>query len=235
MNLNDVYPNAFNGEGIFSYMYNPPWNGDYTTQELDIMFFSDYGNRIVSPLVDHYIVNNQLSIDDMKEISKIILSKYNINWLKKYEVLKSEYNPIENYKMTESENINGINQTDVSNDVTATESGTKNDNGESTVIGTSKTEIYGYNSDVASPSDAGSGSNTSNIENKSDFTNEKTESYRINENITRKDDRTLTRSGNIGVTTSQQMIESEIKLWRWNYIKDIFEDVSSMVSIPYYN
>ena len=47
--------------------------------------------------------------------------------------------------------------------------------------------------------------------------------------------RTLTRSGNIGVTTSQQMLESEIKLWEWNFYETVFKDVDTVLTVPKYN
>ena len=47
--------------------------------------------------------------------------------------------------------------------------------------------------------------------------------------------RTLTRSGNIGVTTSQQMIQSEIDLWSWNFIESVFADVDSVLTIQVYD
>ena len=46
---------------------------------------------------------------------------------------------------------------------------------------------------------------------------------------------TLKRSGNIGVTTSQQMIEQEINLWKWNYFRDVvFPDVAKALTISLY-
>lgn len=46
--------------------------------------------------------------------------------------------------------------------------------------------------------------------------------------------RILTRSGNIGVTTSQQMLESEIELRRKLYFDMVFEDVDKVVVINYW-
>ena len=47
--------------------------------------------------------------------------------------------------------------------------------------------------------------------------------------------RTLTRHGNIGVTTSQQMIQSERELWFWNFIQDrVFPDIDKYLTIPIY-
>lgn len=48
-------------------------------------------------------------------------------------------------------------------------------------------------------------------------------------------DHTFTRSGNIGVTTSQQMLESERALWLWDYFEDIvFSDINKMLTIKIY-
>ena len=45
----------------------------------------------------------------------------------------------------------------------------------------------------------------------------------------------LTRSGNIGVTTSQQMIESERQLWKWDYFYDIvFPDIDHVLTLSVY-
>lgn len=46
---------------------------------------------------------------------------------------------------------------------------------------------------------------------------------------------TLERSGNIGVTTSQQMIESERNLWLWNFFyKVVFPDVDRVLALQIY-
>ena len=45
----------------------------------------------------------------------------------------------------------------------------------------------------------------------------------------------LTRSGNIGVTTAQQMIESERQLWLWNFFyKIVFPDVDKVLTLNIY-
>lgn len=42
-------------------------------------------------------------------------------------------------------------------------------------------------------------------------------------------DRVLTRSGNIGITTSQQMLESEIELRKHNLINEVFKDLKENI------
>lgn len=46
--------------------------------------------------------------------------------------------------------------------------------------------------------------------------------------------RNLRRHGNIGVTTSQQMIESERHLWLWNYFDIVFQDVNKILTLSVY-
>ncbi len=45
---------------------------------------------------------------------------------------------------------------------------------------------------------------------------------------------TLTRHGNIGVTTSQQMIESERNLWEFYFTKTVYADIDRVLTIDYY-
>lgn len=54
-------------------------------------------------------------------------------------------------------------------------------------------------------------------------------SYTDTKSYTNRNDETehsLTRSGNIGVTTSQQMIESERQLVRYSLLKEFFDDIN---------
>lgn len=45
---------------------------------------------------------------------------------------------------------------------------------------------------------------------------------------------TLTRSGNIGVTTSQMMLESSIKLWQWSFFETVFRDLDQILTLDTY-
>lgn len=51
---------------------------------------------------------------------------------------------------------------------------------------------------------------------------------------TRNENKTSEISGNIGVTTSQQMIKSEIELWKWNFIDTVFENVANELTLDIY-
>ena len=46
--------------------------------------------------------------------------------------------------------------------------------------------------------------------------------------------RELTRLGNIGNLTSQQLITQEIELWRWSLIQQVLNDVKDFLTLPVY-
>lgn len=74
---------------------------------------------------------------------------------------------------------------------------------------------YGFNSSSATPT----GKSSSSV---------------VSEGKKSDNDRTLTRKGNIGVTTSQQMIESEINLRKNDLLDIIFLDIDSVLARSLY-
>lgn len=74
---------------------------------------------------------------------------------------------------------------------------------------------YGFNSDVSVP--VNDSNSTSVVEGNGE-----------------DNKRELTRSGNIGVTTSQQMLESELQLRKYNFYEELFKDVNSVVTLSIY-
>lgn len=67
------------------------------------------------------------------------------------------------------------------------------------------------------------------------LTNQRTDNLSETTSGTDSSSRTLTRTGNIGVTTSQQMIQSERDLWLWNFFYSVvFKDVDRVTTIATY-
>lgn len=84
------------------------------------------------------------------------------------------------------------------------------------VTSTGKAGTYGFNSESAVPTG-------------------ESNSETVSEGNADDNNRTLTRSGNIGVTTSQQMLKSELELREWNLYETIFADVDSMITLSIYD
>lgn len=93
----------------------------------------------------------------------------------------------------------------------------ENQSSEIVVDSENSNNVYGYNttSENGVPDTKAKGKSTSS----SDFD---------------KNHRKLTRSGNIGVTTSQQMIESQIVLARHKLLDLIYKDINEFLFLPIY-
>ena len=117
-------------------------------------------------------------------------------WTKIYNVTQLEYDPIQNYNRTETETID-----DTGSGHTASSSkGKRTDNGEQ------KQNVTGFNTDTYSPNkqDVTDLESNSESEGEADATSESNR------------DRKMHAYGNIGVTTSQTMIQQEIEVSKLN-------------------
>lgn len=196
--------------------FDVPWVEDNINAQLDIDYlFNRSGNKITSSLVDFFVDTETGKIDSfsMSTLANVLYTKYGGKWNKEYATLSLQYNPINNYDMSEQ----------MTNDITTHQFGhtnTRTDNTNETI----ETDKAGFNSSTYSPVDkVSTKGNAGTVAEAESGTNTDTRNYR------------LTRSGNIGVTTSQQMIESERNLWLWNFFDDIvYPDIDRVLTINMY-
>lgn len=123
-------------------------------------------------------------------------------WTKLEATQNYEYDPIENYSRIE----------EWSDTVTATGTGTAK--GKNTGSNQNRMEVWGYNSTTSVPQNMATANNTDNIENTSTASSEQSGTH------------TGKIHGNIGVTTTQKMIQEERKVLDWDihhYIIDEFK------------
>lgn len=162
--------------------------------------------------------------DDKDEIKSYIdiLSKIHSNrFTKSVSVLLSDYNPIENYNSTETESIEMSGKNSSTSEISATSNG----NTRSTTTGETTETLSPYDSENF---------NNNNKNNSSGATTENSSSSDNSSNTmsgtsSQTNARTLKRSGNVGVTTSQQMIQSEIELRKNDLINDFFNIVQNYI------
>ena len=187
---------------------------------------------LIAPIVsDDLLVSDQLVCDEGDvniKIAKYILLKYKVSWINQYNVLTAEYNPIDNYSMTETETPN------LSRSISSTENRTETPNLTTTSgnDGSTKNNYYGFNdsstdgSSVNSSSANSTNTTTQTGNNKVDSSTSTTE--------TNSGSRTLTRKGNIGVTSSQQLIESELELRKKQFFDIMIKDVDKIMALSIY-
>lgn len=207
---------------------------------------------------------NKLTEANLQQLATLIYKLNFTIWDKEYATLNFEYNPISNFDMTETETGSGTTgntrtntgtQTDANTGtVSTTHTGTQGTSVNNTVSGTSSGSadrgLYGFNSSesvgdstdsttsTTSTTATGSSTRTDNLTDArtDNTTRTRTDNLSESESGTHSDTRTLTRSGNIGVTTSQQMIEAERELNRWNYFFNIvFPSIDKVLTICTYS
>ena len=228
MKLIDVFPDALTGSGIFDALntYNVPWKTDISSISLDLEYFGNVsGDKTVSPLIRKLSVNGVLSSSAIAKIAQSLYNMHGLRWTKLWNTYQLEYDPIQNYNMTE---IMSDDDTVTTYGRTHSKTGTEVD--DRNRIDDDKESVYGFNSSDASDSD----------ESNRTINDDNTHTYNVSDTDTGSDRQShsyeLTRSGNIGVTTSQQMIESERALWMWRYFYDVvFPDVDKMLTISIYS
>ena len=329
--LNDVFPDWLTGGGIFSVLqsFPVPWRTESIAGALDVEYHGNVsGDKIISPVVEKVKVGDALTELEKTVIATSIFAVCGLNWEKQWETLSFEYNPIENYRMTETmsddetvteygksttrtDNLThrktgtetgDIDETDTRTDnlthgKTGTETRTDNlthgktgletrtDNLTDTTTPNLTTNaantVHGFNSSTGVPSDSQTSTETGT--NTETHTGTEQKQYNLSEtdtgteqkqynlsdtdtgtqatvrkgtdettyNTTENDTGTqstldggsdtqtrnyeLTRSGNIGVTTSQQMVESERTLWMWNFFRNVvFPDIDRVLTLPIY-
>lgn len=181
-------------------------------KELALQYYIERSaDKTISPIFDRLIeeYGSPTQNDVINCLTIIISQKFAFKWYKIYSAFTKEYQPLENYDMEEirTPNLTENVKRNQSTDIhQETESG-----------------IYGFNSTTSNPTATGEGDTTglkANNETEDLKTNTGTES--------------LTRHGNIGVTTSQQMLESEIKLRQYGLLEEIFKDIDSILCLKIY-
>lgn len=259
---------------------------------MDMDFIVEYGNRkLVSTFNDIYlkvgVIHGCYDFDPIhiksrdlitvnrefgEKLIDIIDMRFRNKWQRLYQTFESEYNPIDNYSMSEQEKeengetreiknsgengttkssrkeFNNDETTDLNTTATKTDTGTiSNDNNN-----TQENLLYGFNNEAPSPQskNVNNGQNTQTndssqnntsigketyiAQNAEDFSEEENNNFndKRNETGNKTRNREVIRKGNIGVTTTQQMILSEIELRKYDIYKQIYRDVINLISVP---
>lgn len=159
--------------------------------------------------------------DEIKSYIDILSKIYSNRFTKSVSAILADYNPIENYNSTETESteMTGTNSTTSEISTTATGETTSNTTGETTET-LSPYDSENFNNNSKNNSSANTTENTSSSDNSSNT---------MSGTSSQTNARTLKRTGNIGVTTSQQMIQSEIELRKNDLINDFFDIVQNYI------
>lgn len=194
---------------------------------------------------------NKSMLDVIQEIASNIYLSNEYRYDTLYSTILQEYNPIENYSMTEkietSYNGKEINATTFTGSEKETHSineqraehSQTNEGGTTNVLKVAPYDSENFfNKEQSTTTQDSPTSSELTIGNTGENTNEKTFENRSDNNVKSFDNRsdvvTHTRSGNIGVTTSQQMLESQRSLANFNFVGIVARDIVKRIGILIY-
>ena len=203
--------------GLFSAFVNPVWADAFPdAAELDIYFFTRFGDRIGNKLIKFYENDSGIvSGDNLTALAKMV---YDINarkWEHLFGVYEAEYNPLNNTEYVETWNDN----THTVADIDSSGSG-------STTLGShTQTDKWGLGSSSGVPeskvtnggSDSSTTSNNTDSNSTTDYTSERK------------------KAGNIGLTSTIDLISQEADFWfKWNFIDQICKDICDIIALSIY-
>ena len=254
--LRDVFSGWESGTGLFSFLAaqtTMPWANaeNVDNSVLDIAYFGNHsGGKFCAPLV-------KLLIDDdgviptaaRVTIAKILISKYLTNWNNLWETNVAVYSPIHNYDMYEERDLattdDNVETTDGELSRTGTE-GLTHGMVESTQHGRTEDNVnykYGLNTTVyqqnrsdenvsteggtTTTTDSGTDTTTRNLVDSTDQT--------VTEDNEGTEHEETHRYGNIGVTTTQKLLQEERNLWLWNFFDEVFNDLDKELALAFHD
>ena len=263
--LLDILPQMKTGTGFFTKFVAPVWAEDYTnTARLDIFFAMTYGQKHPTPLLDMFVDEDtgHIDNDDLAALAAMIYGIRGNEWEKLYDVLKAEYNPLENtdvYEETrENRAITGAqgntrtyNETEGN---TRTLNTTTTNGGSSTVqstasgSGSTAANVFGFDSSTAVGDSTGSDSSSTNSTTGTQTANTLTDTGTVtdagshggtvtdsgNNSSSDSFQRIYTKHGNIGVMTPNELLGGTVEMWKWTFIIQIMNDICDLIALKVY-
>lgn len=177
-------------------------------QELDRLFFTNYGLRSVAPLVTTLVVNPKATDADLTVLGHTLTALCCYKWNKLKDLYITDYDPLHNYldELVETVEDNGSKNTKLTTsdsssskttekfDSTRTDNLNRSEISNSSETGSSNNEssLYGFNSTTAVPSNLNDGTDSNNYEGTTNVTNTGTQENVTNKTLDGNNSRNLT-------------------------------------------
>lgn len=234
----------------------PPWHSEVDAIVLDREYFLNHsGGKFCSPLVKYYIDKGEVDDDGVltdtakSAIARIIIAKYARNWKRLWDTNVATYSPIHNYDMYEDRDLTTTEDETATTDGTLARSGTESTQyGRVETVGHGRTNEqmsykYGINTNTSDPKPSDKVNNTEGGTTTTTLSGTDTDTRNLtdttDETRTKDNDGTeheeIHRYGNIGVTTTQKLLQEERQLWLWNYFDQIFSDLDKELALAFHD
>ena len=205
---------------------------------LSIMGLYEYDNNIFQGLQVPEGLNREAVINEILlqcaeleimypniDIMKLAITTWSIanqyTWQKLYDTMVVDYNPIWNVDANVTETLSGTENRDIERSGSGSNNRTVNLADNETVNITDTEAVKGFNSDTWAESHKNTKDGTDNIAHTGTDNIAISDSETVDDDLTKSETRTQRRTGNIGVTTTQQMLEQERAIAEFNMISYI--------------
>lgn len=239
--LIDFFPDYQDTDSLFYKMalIGAPWDGD-VGHDMDAAYFTMYSG--VKHPSDFVKLNSNNDIAKTAFIANLLWSMYGHNWKRLWDGFVSEYNPIDNYNLTEKivrdeTDDRDIDRTSDSTDIVDSTDTTTYGR----VVNTNDTvdnSTYGFNSEEPTPTSKSVSiekeNNSGNDEDKVDSTDTVHSTDKSTDNNVEHETVDRTRAGNVGQNTYQELLRQEFELWKWNFFTQVFDDVDKFLCLSIY-
>lgn len=159
------------------------------------------------------------------DIMKLAITTWSVanqyTWQKLYDTMVVDYNPIWNVDANVTETLTGTENRDIERSGSGSNNRTVNLADNETVNITDTEAVKGFNSDTWAESHKNNKAGTDNIAHTGTDNIAISDSETVDDDLIKSETRTQRRTGNIGVTTTQQMLEQERAIAEFNMISYI--------------
>lgn len=183
-------------------------------------------NYVLDPEGNRLTFKQAIESINTQVINIIIYNRFYTKWLNLVKTIKYDYDPLSPYKMDveESGNDTSVKSTEDSNSYT----NSSTDKGTTTSNEKKNESRNAFDSDSAVPTnssetDTTNGIDTTNIQNGNNSRN-------TTEDTKRLTGRTISRVGNIGNHTMQELVDEQRQLLQYQIFDTIFEDLDSVLT-----
>ena len=226
--VNELYDQWLTGNGVFTDLnaYDVPWKVEDATENAKIIAslnFAYHGNhsgdKNVSPVV-HKFLKEEVTTPRAK-LADTLFIMFGDKWVRLWDAMHAEYNPIENYDLLEVETPAEVTHTLTPAEVTNTTKPAKI----TTENGVSAFNSSGYADDTKTTVEG-------DVNDKG--TNALTVDTSGSDVFTVQNDRELHRHGNIGIMSATDLLKKEIDVRQWNYFNGVFNDIDTLLTLSIY-
>ena len=107
--LTEAFPYWLSGKGIFSEMENPPWDEVVDADLLDLDYFGNHsGWKKCSPLL-YKLLDSDYTLSDTnrEKLAALVMAKFGPNWTALWNTYHTEYDPLQDFSITETGSSTG--------------------------------------------------------------------------------------------------------------------------------